>query len=290
MREVHHPLLLCNLGYAILCCDLERGNTLPDSTTIKELLEAGAHFGHQTSYWHPKMKTYIFTKRDGIHIINLEQTAAMLEKAFEFVKEIVASGGTILFVGTKKQAHDAIEEEAKRCAMCWVNQRWVGGTLTNFGTIQARIDHLVRLEDSHSKGEFSRLPKKEAMGIEEEITKLNKQMGGIKSMTYLPSALFVVDTVKESIAIAEAKRMGIPVVAMVDTNSNPDDIDMPIPANDDAIRAVKLICHKIADAVLAGKAIMAPAKSEEGEGVSPAEGVAEDKPSEPEILTPDDNK
>ena len=262
---------------------------MPDSTTIKELLEAGAHFGHQTSYWHPRMKSYIFTKRDGIHIINLEQTASMLEKACVFIKDVVAGGGTILFVGTKKQAHDAIEEEAKRCEMFWVNQRWVGGTLTNFTTIQARIDHLVRLEDSQSKGEFSRLPKKEAMGIEEEIAKLNKQMGGIKPMTSLPSAIFLVDTVKENIAIAEAKRMGIPVVAIVDTNSNPDDIDYPIPANDDAIRAVKLICHRIADAVIAGKAEMVPVKTEEGEGVNPPEATAETKSAGPEILTPDNN-
>jgi len=262
---------------------------LPDSTTIKELLEAGAHFGHQTSYWHPRMKTYIFTKRDGIHIINLEQTATMLDKACESMKDIVASGGTVLFVGTKKQAHDAIQEEAQRCGMYWVNQRWVGGTLTNFTTIQARIDHLVRLEDSQEKGEFNRLPKKEAMGIEEEIVKLNKQMGGIKAMTSLPSALFIVDTVKENIAIAEAKRVGIPVFAMVDTNSNPDDIDYPIPANDDAIRAVKLICHRIADAILAGKAMMAPVKTEEGDGVNPTEATpVETKASEAEIFTPDD--
>jgi small subunit ribosomal protein S2 len=264
---------------------------LPDSTTIKELLEVGAHFGHQTSYWHPRMKTYIFTKRDGIHIINLEQTAGMLDKACLTVKDIVASGGTILFVGTKKQAHDAIEEEARRCGMYWVNQRWVGGTLTNFPTIQARIDHLVRLEDAQAKGEFARLPKKEIMGIEEEITKLNKQMGGIKAMTSLPSALFIVDTVKENIAIAEAKRVGIPIIAVVDTNSNPDEIDHPIPANDDAIRAVKLICHRIADAVMAGKAMMAPIKSEEGEGVNPAgapSATAEIKASEPKIFTPDD--
>jgi small subunit ribosomal protein S2 len=237
------------------------------------------------------MKTYIFTKRDGIHIINLEQTAGMLDKACLVVKDIVASGGTILFVGTKKQAHDAIEEEAKRCGMYWVNQRWVGGTLTNFPTIQSRIDHLVRLEDSQAKGEFARLPKKEIMGIEEEVTKLNKQMGGIKAMTSLPSALFIVDTVKETIAISEAKRVGIPVIAIVDTNSNPDDIDHPIPANDDAIRAVKLICHRVADAVLAGKAMMAPIKTEEGEGVNPAgapAAAAQAKASGPEIFTPDD--
>jgi len=246
---------------------------LPDSTTtIKELLESGAHFGHQTSHWHPRMKTFIFTKREGIHIINLELTAAMLDKACAAAKEIVAEGGTILFVGTKKQAHDAIEEEAKRCGMPYVNNRWVGGTLTNFTTIQSRIDYLVRTEDSQSKGEFARLPKKEASQIEEEIARMNKQMGGIKEMTRLPSALFIVDTVKESIAIAEARRMSIPIIAMVDTNSNPDEIDFPIPANDDAIRAVKLICRRIADSILEGKASQVVVKTEEGEG-APAEPV-----------------
>jgi small subunit ribosomal protein S2 len=224
---------------------------LPESTattTIKELLEAGAHFGHQTSHWHPRMKQYIFTKRDGIHIINLELTATMLDKACTFVRELIADGGTILFVGTKKQAHDAIEEEAKRCGMFYVNNRWIGGTLTNFTTIQSRIDYLVRLEDQQSKGEFLRLPKKEAQKMEEEIARMNKQLGGIKEMTRLPSALFIVDTVKEGIAIAEARRTGLPIVAIVDTNSNPDDIDYLIPANDDAIRAIKLICHRIAEA------------------------------------------
>ncbi len=243
---------------------------MPDTTTttIKELLEAGAHFGHQTSNWHPRMKNYIFTKREGIHIINLELTVAMLDKACKFVKESVAEGGTILFVGTKKQAHDAIEEEAKRCVMFYVNNRWVGGTLTNFTIIQSRIDYLVRLEDQQAKGEFSRLPKKEATGIEEKIARMNKQMGGIKEMTRLPSALFIMDTVKEAIAIAEAKRIGITVVAVVDTNSNPDEIDYPIPANDDAIRAIKLICHRIADAVLEGKAGQIVVKTEEGEGAA----------------------
>ncbi|HXX59445.1 MAG TPA: 30S ribosomal protein S2, partial [Dehalococcoidales bacterium] len=172
------------------------------TTTIKELLEAGAHFGHQTSHWHPRMKQYIFTKRDGIHIINLEVTATMLAKACAGVKDVVSAGGTILFVGTKKQAHGAIEEEAKRCGMFYVNNRWIGGTLTNFSTIQARIDYLVRLEDQKAKGEFVRLPKKEASDIDEEIEHMNKQLGGIKEMTRLPDALFIVDTVKESIAIA----------------------------------------------------------------------------------------
>jgi small subunit ribosomal protein S2 len=261
------------------------------STTIKELLEAGAHFGHQTSHWHPRMKNYIFTKREGIHIINLELTAGMLGKACAFVKELAADGGTILFVGTKKQAHDAIEEEAKRCGMFYVSNRWIGGTLTNFSTIQSRIDYLVRLEDQQSKGEFSRLPKKEASQIEEEIAHMNKQMGGIKEMTHLPSALILIDTVKEGIAIAEAKRVGIPVVAVVDTNSNPDEIDHPIPANDDAIRAIKLVCHKIAEAVIEGKANIVVPKTEEGEGTPPVAAqppAAEAQTTKPVVFTPDD--
>ena len=225
-----------------------------NSTTLKQLLEAGAHFGHQTSRWHPRMKSYIFTKRKGIHIIDLEQTVSMLEKACAFVRELVADGGHIIFVGTKKQAQEAIQEEAKRCGMYYVNQRWIGGTLTNFATIQSRIDYLVRLEDQQAKGEFSRLPKKEALKLGEEIVRLNRHMGGFKEMTSLPAALFVVDTVKEENALVEAKKVGIPIVAVADTNSNPDQIDYPIPANDDAIRAIKLICSKVADAVLEGKA------------------------------------
>ena len=226
---------------------------MPDTVTIKELLEAGAHFGHQTSRWHPAMKKYVFTKREGIHIIDLEQTAAMLAKACQFVKQVAAEGGIILFVGTKKQAQEAIEQEAKRCGMYYVNQRWLGGVLTNFATIQARIDQLVRLEDQKSRGDFERLPKKEAQKLEEEIARLNRQMGGFKEMTSLPSALFIVDPTKEKIALAEARRMGIPVVAIVDTNCNPKEIDHPIPANDDAIKAIKLMCSKIADAIIEGK-------------------------------------
>jgi small subunit ribosomal protein S2 len=223
---------------------------LADNTTIKELLEAGAHFGHQTSRWHPRMKKYIFTKRNGIHIIDLEQTASMLTKACQFVKEIVEDGGKILFVGTKKQAQAIVEEEAKRCGMYYVNQRWIGGTLTNFAAIQKRIDHLVKLEDQKEKGEFARLPKKEAQELTEEIADLNLSLGGIKEMTSLPAALFIVDPSKERIAIAEARRLGIPLVSMVDTNCNPDEIDAPIPANDDAIRAIKLIVGKMAGCVL----------------------------------------
>ncbi len=246
---------------------------MPD-TTIKELLEAGAHFGHQTSRWDPRMKKYIFTKRNGIHIIDLERTSIMLSKAREFVRELVADGGMILFVGTKKQAQEAIELEAKRCGMPYVNQRWIGGILTNFSAIQSRIDYLVRLEDQRTRGEFTRLPKKEALKLEEEMAKMNRQLGGIKEMTRLPVALFVIDTVKERIALAEAKRMGITVVAVADTNSNPDEIDHPIPANDDAIRAVKLVCSKIADAVVEGRMVQAPPVTEkDGDTGSPADGA-----------------
>jgi len=256
---------------------------LPDTATIKQLLEAGAHFGHQTSRWHPRMRSYIFTKRNGIHIINLEQTAAMLDKACDFIQQVAAEGGNILFVGTKKQAQEAIEEEAQRCGMYYVNQRWLGGILTNFATIQARIDYLVRLEDQQTRGDFNRLPKKEALKLGEKILRLNGQMGGFKEMTSLPEALFIIDPTKEKIALAEAKRVGIPVVAIVDTNCNPDDIDYPIPANDDAIRTIKLICSRIADSVIEGKT---------GEALIPAvEGVEEvevSETAEPLIFTPDD--
>ncbi|HEX78575.1 MAG TPA: 30S ribosomal protein S2 [Dehalococcoidia bacterium] len=226
---------------------------MPDTATIKELLEAGAHFGHQTSRWHPRMKKYIFTKRNGIHIIDLEQTATMLDRACQFIKELVAAGGKILFVGTKKQAQDIIAEEATRCGMYYINQRWIGGVLTNFTTIQSRIDYLVRLEDQQARGDFNRLPKKEALKLNEEIERLNRFMGGFKEMTSLPDAIFVVDPVKEAIALAEAIRMDIPIIAIVDTNCNPNNIDFPIPANDDAIRAIKLMTTKIADAVMEGK-------------------------------------
>ena len=238
---------------------------MPDTTTIKQLLEAGAHFGHQTSRWHPRMKNYIFTKRNGIHIIDLEQTAAMLDKACDFVRDVIAEGGTILFVGTKKQAQESVAEEAQRCGMYYVTQRWIGGMLTNFATIQSRIDHLVRLEDQQSRGEFGRLSKKEILKIGEEIARLNLQMGGIKEMTSLPSALFIIDATKEGIALAEAKRTGIPVVAIADTDCNPADIDYAIPANDDAIRAIRLICSKIADAVIEGKTGITEISTEEGE-------------------------
>lgn len=260
---------------------------MADSTTIKELLEAGAHFGHQTSRWHPRMKDYIFTKRDGIHIIDLEQTASMLDKACEFIKQLATDGGNILFVGTKKQAQESIEEEAKRCEMYYVNHRWIGGTLTNFSTIQARIDYLVRLEDQQAKGSFSQLPKKEILKIEEEIARLNRQMAGFKEMTRLPDAMFIVDTTKDSIALAEARRAGIPVVAMVDTNCNPDDVDYPIPANDDAIRAIRLVCSRISDSIIEGKTSQVMETVEEGEEELLEEMKATED-SGPFIFTPDD--
>ena len=260
---------------------------MPESVSIKQLLEAGAHFGHQTSRWHPRMKKYIFTKRNGIHIIDLEQTASMLDQACDFIRQVVTEGSSVLFVGTKKQAQEVVEEEAKRCEMYYVSQRWLGGTLTNFATIQSRIDYLVRLEDQQTRGEFSRLPKKEALKLEKQISRLNQQLGGFKEMVNLPGALFIIDPVKEKIALVEAKRVGIPVVAIVDTNCNPDEIDYTVPANDDAIRAIKLICSKIADAVIEGRL---------GEAVTLTEAIKEEgmevaevtETAEPLILTPGD--
>jgi small subunit ribosomal protein S2 len=261
---------------------------LPDTATIKQLLEAGAHFGHQTGRWHPRMKNYIFTKRNGIHIIDLEKTAVMLDKACEFVRDVVAGGDSILFVGTKKQAQESVEEEATRCEMYYVNQRWLGGMLTNFATIQARIDQLVRLEDQLARGELGRLLKKEVLKLNEKIERLNKQMGGFKAMTALPGALFIIDPTKERIALAEAKRMGIPVVGIVDTNCNPDEIDYPIPANDDAIRAIKLVCTKIADAVLEGKASLTAAVPVEVSGEEAVAEAAVTGTAEPLIFTPEE--
>jgi len=261
---------------------------LVETVNIKQLLEAGAHFGHQTSRWHPRMKRYIFTKRNGIHIIDLEQTVSMLRRACEFVKQVVSEGGNVLFVGTKKQAQETIEEETKRCGMYYINQRWLGGTLTNFATIQKRIDYLVRLEDQQARGEFSRLPKTEALKLEREIIRLNRLIGGFKEMTSLPAVLFIVDITKEKAALAEARKIGIPVVAIADTNCDPTEIDYPIPTNDDAIKAIRLISSKIADAVVEGKVgealPLAEAESIEGtEAVAVAEAGAE-----PIVFTPDD--
>ena len=221
--------------------------------SMKQLLEAGVHFGHQTRRWNPKMKEYIFTERNGIYIIDLQKTVKKIDEAYYFIRDLAMEGGTVLFVGTKKQAQESIEQEAKRCEMFYVNQRWLGGMLTNFKTIQSRINKLRKIEKMEADGDFDLLPKKEVIQLKAEQEKLEKNLGGIKEMTKLPSAMFVVDPRKEHIAILEAKALGIPVVAIVDTNCDPDEADYPIPGNDDAIRAVKLIASKIADAVLEGR-------------------------------------
>ena len=223
------------------------------SVSMKQLLEAGVHFGHQTRRWNPKMKKYIFTERNGIYIIDLQQTVKMLDTAYDFVREVSAEGGQILFVGTKKQARDAIKEEAERCGMHYVNARWLGGMLTNYTTIKKRIARLEQLNAMKEDGTFDLLPKKEVVKLELEIEKLEKFLGGIRNMDGLPKALFVVDTKKEKIAVAEARKLGIPVVAIVDTNCDPDEVDYIIPGNDDAIRAVKLIAGRMADAVIEGR-------------------------------------
>ncbi|HAL62453.1 MAG TPA: 30S ribosomal protein S2 [Chloroflexi bacterium] len=231
--------------------------------TMKELLEAGVHFGHRTRRWHPKMRSYIFTERNGIHIIDLEQTISRLEEACGKVKEVASEGGTILFVGTKKQGQESIALAAESCGMPYVNERWLGGTLTNFRTIRQRIDYLLDLEARYARGDFEGLSKKEALGIEREIARLNRRLGGIKEMLRLPDMVFIVDIRREDIAVKEAHRLGIPIVAMVDTNCDPDPIDFVIPANDDAIRAIKLICGKIAEAVQEGRQIWESLRAEE---------------------------
>jgi small subunit ribosomal protein S2 len=221
--------------------------------SMKQLLEAGVHFGHQTRRWNPKMKPYIFIERNGIYIIDLQKTVRMLDEAYEFMRATAQSGGRVLFVGTKKQAQEAVETEAKRCGEFYVNQRWLGGTLTNFSTIRRRIQRLLELEEWEESGYLERLPKKEAARLMKDKAKLEKYFLGIKGMQDLPDAMFVVDPRKEHIAVLEARRLGIPVVAIVDTNCDPDEIDYIIPGNDDAIRSVRLISSKMADSILEGK-------------------------------------
>jgi small subunit ribosomal protein S2 len=220
---------------------------------MKQLLEAGVHFGHQTRRWNPKMAPYIFTDRNGIYIIDLQKTVRKVEESYNFVKSLSADGETILFVGTKKQAQESVREEAERCGMYFVNQRWLGGMLTNFQTIRRRIDRLHELGKMEADGRMSLLPKKEIAELMHEKERLNKFLGGIKDMRRLPGALFIIDPRKERIAVAEARKLGIPIVAIVDTNCDPDEIDYIIPGNDDAIRAVRLLTGKMADAVLEGK-------------------------------------
>ena len=221
--------------------------------SMKQLLEAGVHFGHQTRRWNPKMKEYIFTERNGIYIIDLQKTVKKAEEAYNFVRSVAEAGDSVLFVGTKKQAQESIEQEAKRCEMFYVDQRWLGGMLTNFKTIQTRIAKLRKIEKMEADGDFAYLPKKEVIKLKAEQEKLEKNLSGIKDMKKLPGAMFVVDPRKEHIAVMEARALGIPVVAIVDTNCDPDEVDYAIPGNDDAIRAVKLIASKMADAVLEGR-------------------------------------
>ena len=221
--------------------------------SMKSLLEAGVHFGHQTRRWNPKMSRFIFTERNGIYIIDLQKTVKKVDEAYEFVREIASEGGQVLFVGTKKQAQDAIKKEAQKCEMPFINQRWLGGLLTNYKTIRKRIDRLHQLNEMETDGTFDLLPKKEVIQLKHERERLEKFLGGIKHMDRMPDAIFIVDPRKERIAVKEAHILGIPIVGIVDTNCDPDEIDYPIPGNDDAIRAVKLITETIANAVLEGK-------------------------------------
>ncbi len=241
--------------------------------SMKQLLEAGVHFGHQTRRWNPKMAEYIFTERNGIYIIDLQKTVKKVEEAYMFVRQIAEEGKDILFVGTKKQAMDAVKEEATRCGMHYINARWLGGMLTNFKTIKTRIRRLEQLHKMQEDGTFDMLPKKEVIKLEHDIEKLEKYLGGIKNMPKLPGALFIIDTKKEHNAVSEARKLGIPIVAIVDTNCDPDEVDVVIPGNDDAIRAVKLMCACMANAVIEGK--QGEAFVEEAETEEVTEEVAE---------------
>jgi small subunit ribosomal protein S2 len=233
--------------------------------TMKELLEAGVHFGHQTKRWNPKMQKYIFGERNGIYIIDLQKTLKKFREAYGYVRDLAASGGTVLFVGTKKQAQETVFEEAGRCGMFYVNHRWLGGTLTNFTTIRKSIGRLKKLDEMSETGEYERLPKKEVIGLERERAKLQSALVGIKTMDRLPSAVFIIDPKKERIAVEEAQRLAIPIVAIVDTNCDPTGIDYPIPGNDDAIRAVRLITSRMADAILEGVGTLAKEEADAAE-------------------------
>ena len=256
--------------------------------SMKQLLEAGVHFGHPTRKWNPKMKKYIFTARNNIYILDLEKTVGLIDEAYAFVKSIVEAGGNILFVGTKKQAKDAVIEEAQRAGMFYMGNRWLGGTLTNFKTIRSRVDRLARLNQMETTGEFDLLPKKEVLELKAERDKLEENLGGIKEMRTLPAALFVVDPGKEYIAVREAKSLNIPIVALVDTNCDPDDVDYVIPGNDDAIRAVKLIAGAMADACIEareGAEGLAKIKAAEAEAAALANPVEESVEAEQEAVS-----
>ncbi len=262
--------------------------------SMKMLLEAGVHFGHQTRRWDPRMKQFIFTQRNGIHIIDLQQTVPMLNDAYEYVRELATVGRTILFVGTKKQGHESIQTEATRCGMPYVTRRWLGGMLTNFRTIQSRVKRLEELEARYAADEFERLPKKEARKLRDEMARLSRLFGGIRSMKELPAAIFVIDPHRERLAVAEARRLELPIVAMVDTNCNPEEIDYVIPANDDAIRAIRLLTTKIADAAMEGIGIReAQVAEEKAEGEAEAQRQLEESESaldDAELGEHDENK
>jgi small subunit ribosomal protein S2 len=249
---------------------------------MKQLLEAGVHFGHQTRRWNPKMAPFIFTQRNGIHIIDLQKSVPLIEGAYKFVRETVAAGGSILFVGTKKQAQDAIREEAIRASQFYVNQRWLGGMLTNFNTIKTRIDRLKELMEIRDNGTLEVLPKREQSTLMDELARLEKYLSGIAAMRALPAAMYIVDTRKEHIAIAEARKLRIPVVAIIDTNCDPDEADYPIPGNDDAIRAVRLITNRIANAAQEGYEEWRKAQVlEQEEALAPESGTVEPAPMAP---------
>ena len=263
--------------------------------SMKSLLEAGVHFGHRTRRWHPKMRTFIFTERNGIHIIDLQQTMRQVNTAYSTVRDIVREGGLVLFVGTKKQAQETIKAEADRCGMPYVTQRWLGGTLTNFRTIRSRVEYMVDLERRSTRGELDRLPKKEALLLRSELARLETRIGGLRNMGHVPDTLFIVDVTRESLAVEEANKLHIPIVAMVDTNCDPDPIDYPIPSNDDAIRAIKLMAGKMADAVIEGLQMRAVDEADRAaarpEAYEPQEMVEEVKPEpgdEPEAAGEDE--
>lgn len=259
--------------------------------TMKQLLEAGVHFGHRSRRWNPKMRSYIFTERNGIHIIDLQQTIRNLQAAYEVVRDIAAEGGQVIFVGTKRQAQENVTEQAIRCGMPYVTERWLGGTLTNFRTIRSRIDYMLELERQRENGGFDVLPKKEATLLLRELAKLQRRLGGLRNLQRLPEALFITDVSTEDIAVKEANRLGIPVVAMVDTNCDPEPIDYVIPANDDAIRAIQLITSRIADAVIEGQQMRGVMMEEgevgaEGVPVAPAYSAVEE--DEEDLIVIDD--
>ena len=248
--------------------------------SMKQLLEAGVHFGHRTRRWHPKMRTYIFTERNGIHIIDLQQTMRQVNTAYQIVRDTVREGGLVLFVGTKKQAQETIRGEAERCGMPFITTRWLGGTLTNFRTIRGRVEYMADVERRQARGELDRLPKKEALLLRSELVRLDNRIGGLRNMTHRPDIIFIVDVQRESLAVTEANKLHIPIVAMVDTNCDPDPVDFPIPGNDDAIRSIRLFSRMIADAVIEGAALYKTREREEKAMVEKAhaEKAAEERP------------